>query len=198
MIYRVFISVLILFLSIQTWAKTDNAKEFEIEGMSIGDSLLNFFSSEEIEQAEENPTYYPKSKKYKILGFYSKTGDLFDYINISIKNNDKNFIIYGIRGEKEMSLDACFEMKTEQINSIENMLSSVDKDEYKSGYGDNYGNSEAHVTEYYLKDGSEFRIFCTDWDSKNENVINNKWNDSLEVGINSKEFSYFLLNEAYN
>ncbi len=194
---RILIAVIILIFSLQSWAKADNIKDFEIEGMSVGDSLLNFFNLKEIQKAEDNPSYYPKSNKYKVIYFDSKTGDLFDYINITLKDNDEKYIIYAIRGEKEISLDTCFKMKIKQIKGIENMLSNIDKNEYKSGYGNNYGNSEAHVTDYSFKDGSEIRIFCADYDDKNENVINNLWKDGLEVSIASKEFTYFITHEAY-
>ena len=40
--------ILILTLSFQTLTKADDIKDFQIEGMSIGDSLLDFFSEDEI------------------------------------------------------------------------------------------------------------------------------------------------------
>ena len=46
---RIFLSVPILIFSLQSWAKTDDITDFEIEGISIGDSLLNYFSKDEIE-----------------------------------------------------------------------------------------------------------------------------------------------------
>ena len=46
---RVFIAVLVLIFSLQSWTKADDIRDFEIEGMSIGDSALDFFSKEEIE-----------------------------------------------------------------------------------------------------------------------------------------------------
>ena len=47
-IMRVFLSVLILIFSLQSLIKADDISDFEIEGMSIGDSLLDFFSEEKI------------------------------------------------------------------------------------------------------------------------------------------------------
>ena len=41
---RVFIIVLVLIFSLQSWTKADDISDFEIEGMSIGDSLLKKFS----------------------------------------------------------------------------------------------------------------------------------------------------------
>jgi len=44
---RVFFAVLILIFSLQSWTKADDISDFEIEGMSIGDSALDFFSENE-------------------------------------------------------------------------------------------------------------------------------------------------------
>ena len=41
--------ILILTFSFQTLTKADDMSEFEIEGISIGDSALDFFSKEDIE-----------------------------------------------------------------------------------------------------------------------------------------------------
>ena len=56
--------ILILTLSFQSWTKADDIKDFEIEGMSIGDSLLDFFSLDEIKSFK---AYFYKDKEYKAL-----------------------------------------------------------------------------------------------------------------------------------
>ena len=45
---RVFIAVLVLILNLQSWTKADDISDFQIEGMSIGDSALKFFSESQI------------------------------------------------------------------------------------------------------------------------------------------------------
>ena len=57
---KVFLSVLILTFSLQSWVKADDIKDFEIEGMSIGDSALDFFSESEIKSNKLN--YYKKKR----------------------------------------------------------------------------------------------------------------------------------------
>ena len=64
---RVFIAVLVLIFSFQSWTKADDISDFEIEGMSIGDSLLNYFSEEEI--LKNNINYPYKDDKYFVVGF---------------------------------------------------------------------------------------------------------------------------------
>jgi len=59
---RVFIAVLILIFSLQSWTKADDIRDFEIEGISIGDSLLDYFSDEEINKQKK--IFYPSKKFY--------------------------------------------------------------------------------------------------------------------------------------
>ena len=47
---RIFLSVLILIFSFQSSTKADDIRDFEIEGMSIGDSALDHFTKQEIEK----------------------------------------------------------------------------------------------------------------------------------------------------
>ena len=57
--------ILILTFSFQSWAKADDIKDFEIEGMSVGDSLLDYFSESEIkEKINSKTTYRYAGNKY--------------------------------------------------------------------------------------------------------------------------------------
>ena len=54
--------ILILTFGFQSWTKADDIRDFEIEGMSIGDSLLDYFSEEEIKAEEKKAhTFSAKS-----------------------------------------------------------------------------------------------------------------------------------------
>ena len=61
MYMRIFLSFLILIFSFQSWTKADDIREIEIEGMSIGDSLLDFYSQEEI---KNNKVDWYKNDRY--------------------------------------------------------------------------------------------------------------------------------------
>ena len=50
LIMRVFLSALILIFGLQSWTKADDIRDFQIEGMSIGDSLLDFYQEDEINE----------------------------------------------------------------------------------------------------------------------------------------------------
>ena len=59
---KVFFTILFLILSLQSLVKADDINEFEIEGISVGDSLLDHFSKDEIDNARKHQ--YTPSTKY--------------------------------------------------------------------------------------------------------------------------------------
>ena len=48
--------VLILIFTLQTPSQADDIRDFQIEGMSIGDSLLDFMTEAEIKKESQNST----------------------------------------------------------------------------------------------------------------------------------------------
>tara|TARA_B100001996_G_scaffold363901_1_gene332509 strand:- start:255 stop:569 length:315 start_codon:yes stop_codon:yes gene_type:complete len=92
---RLTISIFLIIFSLQSLTKADDIRDFEIEGMSIGDSLLEYFSEEEIKS--KNKSYYPKSKKYHMIEF---EGNFKDYESLAfhLKKNDKKYLIQSIKG----------------------------------------------------------------------------------------------------
>ena len=57
-----FLAIIILNLCFIIPSQADDFKDFEIEGISVGDSLLNFYSEEKIKNSE--PLHYPNSRKF--------------------------------------------------------------------------------------------------------------------------------------
>ena len=97
---RIFLLILILILSIQSLTKADDISDFEIEGISIGDSLLNFFNKSQISNFinyDDSPT----DMKFRVSEF-SETNNFkitnYDMMQVYHKPKDKKFIIHVIRG----------------------------------------------------------------------------------------------------
>jgi hypothetical protein len=128
---RIFLTVLILIFSLQFWTKADDISDFEIEGMSIGDSLLDHFSEKNIIK-ELNSEYVYKYKTDFIRigagtgeGFYLiKNTKQYDDIGITLKLKDKRYIIYSLSGrifcyEK---IKDCFDDQTKITNDLKKFL----------------------------------------------------------------------------
>ncbi len=87
--------ILILIFSFQSLVKADDIRDFQVEGISIGDSALDHFSEEEIlKQIEENRYMYTYLTSE--FGQVYKRDGLSEYYFISfyVKPKDKNFIIF--------------------------------------------------------------------------------------------------------
>ena len=67
--------ILILTFSFQTWTKADDISDFEIEGMSVGESLLNHISVEKIEN--NIIPYFKDKRKYYVIK-YVENLNLYD------------------------------------------------------------------------------------------------------------------------
>ena len=87
---RIFFAIIICLISLQSLAKADDISEFEIEGMSIGDSLLDFMTINEINSSKLN--YVSDNKKYYAVGYY-KNLNTYDGVDIYLKKDDTKYII---------------------------------------------------------------------------------------------------------
>tara|TARA_B110001452_G_C15187180_1_gene412342 strand:+ start:690 stop:1280 length:591 start_codon:yes stop_codon:yes gene_type:complete len=192
------ILILILILGFQSLTKADDLRDFEIEGISLGDSLLNFYTKEEIDKSLPNVSYYPKSKKFKVIRFNLKDSELYDSIQAHIKDNNKDYIIYAIKGVKNMPIDECLKSKEKVINEINKLIPNATRYDEESGYGKSYGSSIAYTNNFELDSGQSMRIWCTHWDENNELIKNNLWKDDLSVSLYTKEINNFITNEAYD
>ena len=93
------ILIFILTFNFQSFTKADDISDFQIEGMSIGDSLLNYFTKKEIRKSLVR-NY--KSDKYKTAEFLNlKSFKKYDSLNINFLKKDNKKIIYAIHGMKD-------------------------------------------------------------------------------------------------
>ena len=115
-IKRLSLYIFLIFLAFQTPSQADDIRDFQIEGMSIGDSLLDYFSESEINNKK---TFSYKSKKYATVTF-EKDLEIYDEILIDLINNDKKFIINTISGflNYENKIDECLKKKKEMVNEL--------------------------------------------------------------------------------
>ena len=189
---RVFLSVLILIFSLQSWTKADDISDFEIEGMSIGDSALDYFSESEIQK-----NLYSKSKKFAWTYHNLNNSEVYEGFRFHYKTKDKKFIIHGMSGMifYPNNIDACYTKEKEIIKELESEFPSGRKDaqgklKHKS---DTTGKSIYTYTAFYFDNGT-ISLECTDWTDKI--TSKNGWTDSLGVRIETKEFMHWIRNEA--
>ena len=193
---RKFLLILILILSFQSWTKADDLSDFQIEGISIGDSLLLHLTLDDIKIAENNASYY-KDKKY-IVVFINKLSSIYELIQVTYNPNDKNYIIESVEGLNDFPNDisSCNRSRKKIIDEIVLLVEDYDIVEDKGEHeADTFGKSVAFSTQIYPKSGGYIAITCTDYSE--EAKKEKGWIDQLSVVIGSEKLKEFLMHHAY-
>ena len=188
------ILILILTLSFQTLTKADDIRDFEIEGISIGDSLLDHFVRNKINSG--------LIIKYDDDKFYDLQLDMNNSVDwpvfvFSVKKKDKRFIIHAFNGGKFFDkINKCEKKKEIIVKDLtENFLNQVEIEKYTFAYKNLAdGKSISNIVDFNFKDG-KVRVYCTDWSKKTE--IEFEYSDNLRLEIATNNYLNWLDNEAY-
>ena len=193
---RIFIAVLVLIFSFQPWTKANDISDFEIEDMSVGDSLLDYYSKQEVRDAIQT-TQYPGSDKFIIYTFRHKDSfQQYEAVTVDVKKADNNFIIYSISGiiNYQNNINECYLLMDKivlEFKEIFNNAKEYKVQKSKLSY-DKSGKSYQRYHEFKTSSGDKVTLECNDWSDEVERL-----QDSLMVTLATAEYSEFLLTEAY-
>ena len=186
---RIFLLILILIFNFQSWTKADDIYDFEIEGISIGDSLLDYYSEEVIKKNSYKSKYPKKNNVFLNISIFKKKGN-YDDFKFYVKINDENYKIYSIEGRKRFSIvSKCRDQMKNITKELENLLEINNKKEHIFNYPQ-FIKSKAYVTELELDKG-RVRLWCDDFSIDEINKSNPF--KGLGISINSETFINYLL-----
>ena len=187
-----FILIIVLIFNLQSFAKAGDVQDFEIEGISVGNSAFKFFSKSEIDKRKN---YVYKSKKYAMYGKDLENSN-FDMVLIEFIDSG-NYIVNSVIGKifyNKNNFNEC--------SKQENIILAELKEQFKNNAsytnhgvlpheGDPSGKSKGSWHTFNLNDGSGIiYLECMDWAEDT-----GKW-DNLRVTIFNEKFSKFLSTET--
>ena len=182
--------VFILTFSFQALTKADDIRDFQIEGISIGDSLLKYYNLDQISNFFQNN--YNDEKFYKLeISDQSLLNKLekYDSISFHFKKNDNKYIVQNIGGIIFYNeIDDCLSEKkiiTKEISEALNVKLTYRKLSATWDKNTKYYQSEGEIGK-----GGVVAITCYDWSKKDEE--NNGWTDNLSIEIYNKEVATFI------
>ena len=184
---------LILF-SFSASSFAEDISEFQIEGISIGDSLLDHLSKEEIitEIESNKPTYNYLTDEFGEV-YLRGNFDIYDRLSFFVKPKDKHYTIYSIYGSisYDDKLEQCFAKQKEIEKEFSSTFKNAKKREITLEFEwDPTGESVSHNIQFFFDSGDISEINCTKY--KKSLKIKNNWEDSLQVSIGKKEiFDWF-------
>ena len=190
---RIFVAVFILIFSLQSWTKADDIRDFEIEGMSLYDSALDYFSLSEIEDSKRN---FYINKKYTTSSLKSDKFQIYSEIQISYRSDDKSFKMLDINGIVKKNYEEC--MKEIETTSLEfdQIFKEATQDKLLTYSHNSDISKESKVSDIYWRfdNGDLIVLACYNWDTKYGKE--NNYNSEIRVTIGSKEFDAFLVEES--
>ena len=178
--------ILILTLSFQSWTKADDINDFEIEGMSIGDSLLDYFNKEEIKKNKKD--YYKNKKNFQFFAIDIENHNSFkkyEGMQFHLKKNDNDYTIYSISGYNYCRKDIrnCKNqieiIKKEFLKTFKDLI--TDKSTYEHS-GDKSKKSIVTDTTFYFKNNDIIRLNIYDWSEEMP------YADNYDVTLSLNEF----------
>jgi hypothetical protein len=186
------ILILILTFSFQTLTKADDIRDFQIEGIGIGDNLINYMTKKEIINNDQG--HYPKNSKFFEVN-YTGIKNQYDHVNLGVKRKDSNFMVYYIRAMNIVdNKSECIQIKNKIAKDLDALFPNT---YFQEGSQKHYfyKNSNQYISQFSIKpdanDSDHTRVECMIVSDKDKKIHGNLMS-TLEVIISSEEFSKWL------
>ena len=172
----------------------DHFANFQVVDISLGDSLLDFMSEDEIldgiEKLKDLNRYSYLNEPNKFLEIIvPRKKNIYDKASVFIKNTiPNNYTIFAIRGYKDYieDFDACIKQRDTIAKIITDMFSDLKID--KSIEENNQGT----IDYFSLSDLNEtIDVYCQDFEETYR--LKNNFTEGLVFAIHNEEFSDWVL-----
>ena len=159
--------------------------------MSVGDSLLDYFSKKEINNNFSIGSYYKKNEKFFV--YDSKNGasdnfEIYDGVQLILKRNDKKLKINSLLGfiDYNNKIENCYKKQNEIVKEFSNSFKELKKKDWGilKTSADKNGNYKPVTFDF--DNGDRIMVACYDWSPEKN------WFDSLKVSIYTKEYRDFI------
>ena len=185
----------LLLFALPTPSQADDISDFEIEGMSVGDSLLDHMTEKEIKNSETVSNF--TSKEYREVKPNIKLS-LYDQMSVGLKDNDKDYIIQGIiavNWYKNKNMKDCISLASEIADKASVLFENTQLEKKTFPHlVDKTGKTTNTAFYFMLKDESNLRAVCVDYGPEQEKIGKV---DHLNVGAVNGKYNEWLVNFAY-
>ena len=178
---------LILISSSKVYA--DDIKEYQLEGMSIGDSLLLYFDEKKIKKAKRYDNKNTSWKSDKMFQLRIPNIGPYTEILFALKKDDKDYTIYAISGLEKMeyNISECYPKLEQTTKEFKEQFPNARLKKNKRPHsGDKSKKSMITSSRFVFKSGDFVVASCYDWSKKM------KYWDNFRISLSTKEFDDWL------
>jgi hypothetical protein len=187
--FLIYLTLILLNFSVSLYA--DDVRDFEIEGITIGDSLLDHFSKNEIKNFIIT-TYQNNTDEYIMMTGAEDKSEEYENLSFHVKKNDNQYIVHSISGSfyYKKNFDKCLNKKEKIVESLKSNFGNLKSNEYDYKYDWDL-KSIAYINDFDFKNGA-VRVYCVNWSEVTEKKRN--FVDNLSVTIQINYFTEWLNN----
>jgi hypothetical protein len=189
---RLSLYLFLILFTFQTSSQADDIRDFQIEGISLGDSLLDHFSKGDIQRYER---IHYTDKKYFFLSL-DNLGEIYDRLQVGYKNGDKNYKIELINGVIlfKQEIQKCYEKQNKVLEDIKSNFTELSLKvtgplNQKRKLPNHPKPLKARMYYVDLPPKGSIVIYCSD------HPIENNSDDRLKVQIESTDMSVYLASQ---
>ena len=194
---RKFLFIFVLSLSFQSWTKANDIRDFEVEGMSIGDSALKFFTQKQIIK-NSRVDHYTNNKYTPVQNDFLDFFKIYDAVDFNFQSNDSDFTIVSLSGViiyDDNNIENCYPKMKEIIRDLEVEFSNLDQSEIGTKIHPSPKNKSRKSTYtykyFYFSNDDMISVTCYDYSKEHGSQ------DHLNLNLQTKEFGDWLTYEAY-
>ncbi|MDC3131826.1 hypothetical protein OA492_02825 [Pelagibacteraceae bacterium] len=189
---KIHVTIFLLFFSCSVFA--DNISDFQIEGISVGDSLLNYFSEDEIKE-NTGYIYEEHGNKGKEIASFGTNKNLnkFDMVEFEFKTLNHMYEVASIKAYIyfEENIQECVKFQKKIFNDLKNLFPNKEYFEDGPFSHPGYPNNDVIILKrigFFLNINkrSNIDIICFDISEK----FNKK--DRLSLTIRSDEYNDWI------
>jgi len=179
------ILVLGLFLITPSWA--DDIRDFEIEEMSIGDSLLNYYSQSDI---KNNLATGYKDNEFS-MAYFKLPSTEEQWLQIHFKTDDKKFTIYGVdKLFYPKTVDDCLKERNKIVESVLAIFTNLEKQD-RNNWDMASGHGKIHGILFKFNTGDFVEITCYEYNKDYDEI------DHGRVAVVTQELNEWVINKAH-
>ena len=194
-----FLGILVLSLFLITPSQADDIRDFQIEGMSVGDSMLDFLSEEEIISNKKDWYKYLEKNKFITIALESSGFQQYEYVDVNAEYGDDNYIIDSIAGSiyfgknKEIKdINHCYIKQKEIAQDFSQIFENSKKDGPKKiKHLDVDPSGKSTYTDIYFAMDENYTVIISCYDYSDHFESKNRV-DFLGIVIRSQKFDKWL------
>ena len=182
------LAIIVLGLCLAIPSQADDIRDFQIEGMSVGDSLLDYLSEVEIKNRTK---FHSEQRNNKEIGHVKniKNSETYLSIDASFKTTDKNYTIKALHAFVDINfkIKNCFSKKKNIVAELTELFKNTEVLHGKKQKHSHDKTSYTYPSTWLFKGNSEvITVQCYDWSKKS------KYNDQLRIEIVGSEYYQWL------